>query len=362
MRWTVLLFLFFTFNQLAFAENNPFAKKTSLNISGDVKWRVTASGATKTSSENKGLFYRLMYDAKQLRLNVLTDKFANKPKKFNQLEVKDVLVDSKRLPLFNWCLNNQSEHSRYLQQGLSVKNDVCVVDGNRGQVTIWLDAATVASLNNADNLTFAIKPYRSVLNINYEMADFSMMQAVLAGKSAPLVIAAKEKPAPPPALEKCWAKPPKNNQTIKAIKAISYTCGDVTAKKQAEAVIEKQLGDARALAEKQQQQRAQALVLKQKKEAETIARQQQLAKEQLLKEQEAVRIQQAEQKTLNNKRVLEQEEVATNAAKQSELGIEITVKMVTMCQKYWDKGEHRCYCQKFIEYAPADIQDGASCK
>lgn len=359
MRWTVLLLLLFSFNQLAFAENNPFAKKTNLNVSEDVKWRVTASGATKTASDNKGLFYHLMYDAKQLRLSVSTDKLANQPKKFTQFEVKDVLLDNKRLPLFNWCLNNQSEHSRYLQQGLSVKNDVCVVDGNRGRVTIWLDAATVASLKEGDDLTLVIKPYRSVLSINYEMADFSTMQTALAGKSAPLVVATKEKPVAAPVLESCWAKPPENNKTIKAIK---YTCGDTAAKKQAEAVIAKQLGDARVLAEKQKQQRAQTLALKQKKQAETVARQKQLAKEQQLKEQESVRVQQVERQALNDKRVLEQEKVAENAAKQSELGVEVTVKMVAMCQKYWDKGEHRCYCQKFIEYAPADIQEGSSCE
>ncbi len=42
--------------------------------------------------------------------------------------------------------------------------------------------------------------------------------------------------------------------------------------------------------------------------------------------------------------------------------IEIAQKMIKMCEKYWSKGEHRCYCQKYIEYAPDDIQKNSTCK
>ena len=360
MRWTVLFLLLFSFNHLVFAENNPFAKKTSLNVDEDVKWRMTADGASKTASDNKGLFYHLMYDAKQLRLSVSTDEAGSQAKQFTHLEVKDVLVDDRRLPLFSWCLNNQTDHSRYLQQGLSVKNDVCVVDGERGQVTLWLDAETVGTLDKGESLSIVIKPYRSSLSINYALADFSTMQAALAERSSPPVA---ELPVVAPKkqtiVESCWAKPPEKNQTIKAIK---YTCGDAVAKEKAEAVIIKQLADARLLATKQKQERAQALALKQKKEAEKIARQKQLEKERQAKELEAARASQAKQQALASERLSKEKKVAENAAKQSELGVEITVKMVAMCKKYWDKGEHRCYCQKFIEYAPEDIQASSSCK
>ena len=40
---------------------------------------------------------------------------------------------------------------------------------------------------------------------------------------------------------------------------------------------------------------------------------------------------------------------------------EITKKMVAVCNKVWTKGKHRCYCEKYIEYAPAGIKSNPSC-
>ena len=58
----------------------------------------------------------------------------------------------------------------------------------------------------------------------------------------------------------------------------------------------------------------------------------------------------------------EEAAIAASVVKQSQLGDEITQKMLKMCDKYWSKGEHRCYCQKYIEHAPSGIQANSSCK
>jgi len=31
-------------------------------------------------------------------------------------------------------------------------------------------------------------------------------------------------------------------------------------------------------------------------------------------------------------------------------------------KKLWDKGEHRCYCQKYIKFAPANIRALPTCE
>ena len=67
---------------------------------------------------------------------------------------------------------------------------------------------------------------------------------------------------------------------------------------------------------------------------------------------------------------LEQEEklqmeaaaIAASEIKQAQIGDEITQKMLKVCDRYWGKGEHRCYCQKYIEHAPASVQSSSTCE
>ena len=44
------------------------------------------------------------------------------------------------------------------------------------------------------------------------------------------------------------------------------------------------------------------------------------------------------------------------------LSSDITRKMIAVCEKNWLQGEHRCYCQKYIEYAPEDIRANSECE
>ena len=54
--------------------------------------------------------------------------------------------------------------------------------------------------------------------------------------------------------------------------------------------------------------------------------------------------------------------VAASQANQAQLGSEISQKMIKVCEKYWSKGEHRCYCQKYIQHAPSEIQASSTCQ
>ena len=94
------------------------------------------------------------------------------------------------------------------------------------------------------------------------------------------------------------------------------------------------------------------------------ARQQKLEAE---KEKQRKLAEQKKQKELEEK--LKREEklkaeaaaIAASEAKRARIKDEITQKMLAVCEKYWSKGEHRCYCQNYIEHAPAEIQAKANC-
>ena len=98
-------------------------------------------------------------------------------------------------------------------------------------------------------------------------------------------------------------------------------------------------------AEKEKQRKLAAEKEKQRKLAEEKQQQELAAK---LKQEELLQVEAAA--------------LAASQAKQAELGGEITQKMLKVCEKYWNKGEHRCYCQKYIEHAPKSIQASSTCE
>ncbi len=349
MRLIVLLIISFFLSSPLYAGNNPFEKKVIVNIDSATAWKVSEGVATKTGKDKKGQFYHLMFDKKQLRLSVTRDEQGKSQKSFSRYEIIDVQVNGDRLALFDWCLDNQSSHNHFLQQGESVRNNVCVVDGEQGEFTLWLDAPSLRAIENGRQLTFIIKPYRTPVKITYELNDFRPMLAALDTKPAPkaAVPVAVATTSSSVRMKKCRVSAPAK---YKKVRSVEYNCNDVAGKKAAEATLAKRIDAERA--------RIQAREAKQAKERERKLKAEQ---ERQQKELEANRRLQEEQRKLAAQQTLEAEAVAASAARQSELGTEITIKMVSMCQKYWTKGEHRCYCQKFIEYAPAEIQASSTC-
>jgi flagellar biosynthesis GTPase FlhF len=360
-----------SFNALAMNINNPFAKNENLVIGKDVGWKIDSAKvlAIKTAVDKNGDYYHLQFDNKQLKLFISSDANGASPKKLNRLEIKDVVIDGKQNPLFRWCLNNQEGHKRYLQQGLKVKKNVCSIKGNAGTFTMRLDKDTLESLKKGDSLEIKIKPFRTVLVLNYDLVDFNKMYQALnfrakvvavAEKHAATVSAQADSSPHRPSVPKkiCKLDPPPNYKTINSVE---YICDDAAAKKDAEAKLAKQLDQENA---RQQKLAAEQIKLLAAEQARLIEKQREVEQQRKQKEQK----EQKELKELAEK--LKQEEllqaeavaIAASEANQAQINNEITQKMLKVCDKYWNKGEHRCYCQKYIEHAPSVIQASSTCQ
>jgi len=336
----LLIPCFFSFNVSAVTGDNPFAKNESINIGKDISWVIDKQNvtATKTINDNKGTYYHLQYDNKQLKLSISSDSKGKDAKQFSQLEVKDVAIDGVQSPLFKWCLTNQERHNRFLQQGLSVKKNVCVIDGNAGTFIINLNKDTLLSLQGGSRLLIMLKPFRTPLELNYDISDFKDMYLALnARPETPVMkpVAAATAVAKPS--KKCWAGPPAQ---YKDIKSVEYDCNNATAKLDAEAWVTKLVNQEK---------------VKEQKLAAEKERQLKLAEEKKQKEL-------AEKMKLEEKKRLEAEAIAASEAKQAAISDEISQKMISMCDKFWSKGEHRCYCQKYIDHAPESIKASSTCE
>ncbi len=330
-RFFVSLFIAFVFSTSVSAKNNdnPFAKTESLNIGKDISWEIDNDTvvATKTTGDGKGAFYHLKFDNRQLELMISSDAKGLTPKKFNQLEIINVMIDGKDSLLFKWCLNNQQRHNRFLQQGLKVKKDICTVDGDAGRFVMRLNKNTLTSLQQGSRLLILLKPFRTSLELYYDLGDFKDMYVALNTKPADEtnVVVEKIKSVNVPK-KKCLLDAPVK---FKNIKSVEYACDNAAEKKDAEQQLSKLVNEEMARQQK---------LAEQKKQKELAAK---LKQEEQLKAEAAA--------------------IAASEAKQAAISSEITQKMLNVCEKYWNKGEHRCYCQKFIEYAPAEIQANSTC-
>ena len=195
-----------------------------------------------------------------------------------------------------------------------------------------------------------LKPYRTPIELNYEISDFQEMYLTLNAKDVPTTALAATAVIPAASVtsnigasrvSKCWARPPEEYKTIKAIE---YPCADASAKLDAETGVIKQINQKKANERELAAQRAaekekQRKLAEDKKQKELAAK---LEQEKLLQAEAAA--------------------IAASEAKQAEIGGEISQKMISMCDKYWSKGKHRCYCQKYIEHAPEEIRKNSSCE
>jgi len=344
---SLMVLSFFSMNVSAAVGDSPFAKNESINIGKDIAWDINKQEvlATKTVNDEKGTYYHLQYDNKQLKLSISNDAKGSDPKQFSQLEVKDVSIDGVQSPLFKWCLTNQERHSRFLQQGLSVKKNICVIDGNAGTFIINLNKDTLLSLQNGSRLLILLKPFRTPLELSYDISDFQDMYMALNAKPEPPVVQPVVVPVAAAAAlpvaaakpnKKCLAGPPPQ---YKNIKSVEYSCNDVSAKLEAEAAVTKLVNQEKA---KEQQLAAEK------------ERQLKLAEEKKQKEM-------AEKLKLEEQKKAEAAAIAASEAKQAAISDEITQKMISVCDKFWSKGEHRCYCQKYIEHAPEKIKASSTC-
>ena len=341
----IVLYLF-SFNAIAVGDDNPFAKSESLSTAKNAVWNLDKeSGQASKSIADDGAYYHLQFDNKQIKLVITSDAAGMKPKAFSQFEIQNVEIDGEQPPLFKWCLSNQERHSRFLQQGLTVKKGVCTIDANAGSFIMRLNSATLKSLQSGSRLLISLQPFRTTLDLKYDISDFSDMYTALNAKPEPVVAKSPVVSAPAAAVSKpvqmCKAQAPAK---YKNIKAVEYKCVDIVAKTRAEASVDKLVAEEKVKLQKEKE--------KQLKLAAEKDKQRQLAEAKKQKELAA--------KTERERRV--QLEAAAVIEKQAALGQEISAKMISMCNKFWTKGEHRCYCEKYIQHAPSGIESDPSCK
>jgi hypothetical protein len=350
-RFFICLGILVTSGQAAAISNNPFDKAVIVNAGNDVSWQFGEQTATKSVKGPDGTWYHLFYDGLRLRLR-LTGSAEDSQyglRQFDDFAVNDVRIDGDRVELFQWCLNNQERHSRFLQQGLAVKKEICQNQGEQGTFVMRLTKDTIASLNSGNVIEYELKPFRTTVKVKFSIDDFDKVnsefkkqqdaklaakqkaeaeaRAAAAATAPAAAIVVKPKPKPK---ARCMVGPPEG---FSEVKTIEYDCDDVAARTRAQASV-----DSKVSAIKAQRKKAAAEAERKRKEAEAAR----LAKEEALRK--------------------EQEALAASAALRAELSSDIAKKMIAVCEKKWAEGEHRCYCEKYIQFAPPNITSNPDCK
>lgn len=355
LRYFICLAILISSSQGIASGQSPFDKAIMVTASHDIAWEFGEQTATKSVKGKDGTWYHLFYDGLRLRLR-LTGSVQDSPyaaRQFDEFAVYDVKIDGHRLDVFQWCLNNQQKHNRYLQQGLSVKKEVCQNQGEQGTYVMRLTKDMIKALNEGNVIEYELKPYRTTVKVKFMIDDFDKVnnefkrqqeaklaeqraqeeQAIAESKARAKAAAAAPVAAVAPKSKskaKCKIGPPEG---FSQVKAIAYDCDDDKARTKAKASVDSKV-------EEIQQQRKKAAAEEERKR----------------KKAEAARLAEEEAKRK------EQEALAASAAIQAELSSDITKKMIAVCEKNWAEGEHRCYCEKYIKYAPASIQANSSCK
>jgi hypothetical protein len=324
--FTALFLLVATTTQ---ATINPFKKTKDLSFGPEVAWYEHQGAVIKSGTEREGAdtnYYHVNISPQRLLLRLGRNDPSGElvdTRSLPNLDIVDVLLDGQRLPLFDWCLNNQQTPGRALKQNAVVINDTCVNAGGGGDFIIRLDEQSKTRLNSARTLSFIIEPYGRPVRLDYSMAGFSPLMAKVdrpepvraappVAPPKPAVKAAAPKPVArpkPKPVKMCTAKPPADFAS--AVNAIRYPCNDSGRKQAAEKSIAQQVAQ-------EKQKMAQEL---------KRAREEELARQQAIETEKRAAEWQAQQDALWIKR----------------------------CQRHWAKGSSPCYCEKYLDQAPPGV-------
>jgi len=312
------------------AEINPFKKAKEFTFGDNAAWYFKEGAAVKTGSRRDGsdtLYYHLNINKDRLRLRLSKNDPSGdleNTRELDSMDVNDVLVDGSTLPRFKWCLQNQERPGDKLKGNAIVINDTCINPGN-GDFIINLDERSKKALQFARSLAFVVEPYGRPIKLNFSMGGFDGIMAkvdkpepppapvVRAAPAAPAPAAAprpKPKPKAKPVNRTCHAKPPAGYAT--SVNAVAYPCDNATKKAQAEKAVNIQVAA-------EQQKRAEAAAERQREQQE------------LKKQKEATSRVEAE---------WEKRQAAM---------------WIKRCQKHWGNGESPCYCEKYLDQAPAGV-------
>jgi len=320
------------------AGNNPFKKSKAYTFGSSVPWYENNDMAIKSGSVRDGSnmnYYHLNIGKRRLLLRLGKNDPSGELENTRPLEnlaINDVKVDGRRLPLFDWCLQNQQNVSKKLKQNAVVANDVCVNAGGGGDFIINLDARSHNLLKASKKIEFSVEPFGRVVKLNFNMAGYAPIMAKI-NKPVPPPVVKKTKPKPKPVVVKakpkpkpvvkvkpkpkskpvkvCYAKPPEAFKSV--VKAVRFTCANKASKSRAENKIAE-----RVISEKK------------KRNAERLAAE----NEKLVRELSAK----------DNKRETAWEE------QQAKLWIK-------RCERHWAKNTSPCYCEKFLAKAPPGVKN-----
>ncbi|MDH5765196.1 MAG: hypothetical protein OEZ38_04200 [Gammaproteobacteria bacterium] len=299
---------------------NPFKKSVDFEFPDNINWVLKKDAVVKTGRVMDGsdaLFFHLSISDKQLKLrfskNDPTGTVINS-RSLSSLVIDDVLVDGQRLPLFQWCLNNQQLESSKFKQDTPVNKDACI---NRdGDFIINLNEQSAQLLIKAQTLEFVTEPFRRTEILNFGMKGYGPLAMKLKKPVAAPVVKVVPKAVPKQVVEKiCYVKAPAQ---YKAIKPAGYPCSDKAKKAGAEAIINK-------------------LVLSEKKKAEIEAEE--------AKQKQESKI-----------------DLAAEARAEAEFEKRQAAIWIKRCQKHWSKGVSPCYCKKYAENAPQGVKDTCPAK
>jgi hypothetical protein len=317
---------------VSYAGVNPFKKSKNYNFGADVAWYEHNGVAVKSGSVRDGAdtnYYHLNIDKDQLLLrlgrNDPSGELEN-TRLLNGLSISDIRVDGRRLPVFNWCLENQQSPGNKLKQNAIVANDICINAGGGGDIIINLDERSHNILKSARQLEFVVEPYGRPVKLNYSMSGYALVMAKINKPAPPPVVV---KPAPKPAVvtakpgakpkakprpkpvKRCKARPPADFKTIVA--QISYPCKDGVKKSKAEKKI------SAAVNQEKKKRSAELQVVKKEK--------------------------QSKQKTLEDQK------------RESEWDDKQSTLWVSRCKRHWAKNSSPCYCEKYLSQAPDGVKN-----
>ncbi len=331
------------------ASVNPFKKSKNYNFGADIAWDKHNGAAIKSGRVRDGNdtnYYHLNINKYRLQLRLGKNDPSGELENtriLKSLTIADVLVDGHRLPVFNWCLQNQLNPGKKLKHDATVPDNICQNTGGGGNFIIRLDNRTRNILKKSDILEFIVEPYGRPVKLRYNMSGFATIMTKIdspkkvskpapatrpvvkpAAKPVSVKSAIKNRPSTKPKTtpvaqsrsliqktKTCTASPPENYKTL--IKPLAYPCSNSTKKTTAENKI-------LDLVNKEKQ--------KQKHEATST-------------EHERLKAAAQDKRNIdwNNK--------------QAELWI-------SRCERHWNKGTSPCYCEKFIKNAPPGTKN--TCK
>ena len=315
------------------ASVNPFKKSKNYTFDEEVPWYENAGSAMKSGSVRDGSatnYYHLNIRHSRMLLRLGKNDPSGELENTRLLEslaITDVLVDGRRLPLFDWCLKNQQVLTKKLKQNSVVANDACINAGSGGDFIINLNDQSRRLLKNAKTVEFVVEPYGRPVKLAYSMGGYSSIMAKInkpkpvVKKAAPKkVVKAKPKPKAKP-VRNCYAKPPADYKG--SVKAVIYPCDDTRKKFAAEKKVSVEVDSE-----------------KKKKAAEAAKAAEESRLKAMKKPKPAVKKVAVE----DNKR----EEVWDK--QQSQLWI-------SRCKRHWKKGTSPCYCEKYLDQAPVGVSN-----